>query len=175
MGTLLEIEAVADALPPEQQAELLTYLSARLARKSGLSEMEQSALVESHHQRCDAVLLELRRLDDFWDGELLADEGLEVTVELRQLLADVYDSDFGKGECLKRAIVAIETQIGNANWTKSLANFVEAAISLIRIRQSIDEQVVEEVLDLVEVHGLDPFRGTVSEPQVRKKFVIQEV
>jgi hypothetical protein len=30
MSTLLEIEAAAEALPPEQQAELIRYLSARL-------------------------------------------------------------------------------------------------------------------------------------------------
>ncbi len=38
MSTLLEIEAAADTLPPEQQAELVTLLSARLARTSGPSE-----------------------------------------------------------------------------------------------------------------------------------------
>ena len=37
MSTLLEIEAVADTLPPEQQAELVTFLTARLARASGAS------------------------------------------------------------------------------------------------------------------------------------------
>ncbi len=38
MSTLLEIEAVADTLPPEQQAELVTFLTARLARTSSASE-----------------------------------------------------------------------------------------------------------------------------------------
>ena len=38
MSTLLEIEAVADTLPPEQQAELVTFLTARLARTSGTSD-----------------------------------------------------------------------------------------------------------------------------------------
>ena len=38
MSSLLEIEAVADTLPPEQQVELVTFLTARLARTSGSSE-----------------------------------------------------------------------------------------------------------------------------------------
>lgn len=130
---------------------------------------------DDFRRTCDALLLELRRLDDFWSDEVLADEGLEVTVEVRQLLSDVFVCEWGKGDCLKRAVVAIESQIGNTNWTKPLAKFVEAAISLLRLRYLIDEQVVEEILDLVEAHGLDPFRGTVSQPQVRKQFVIQEV
>ena len=130
---------------------------------------------DDFRKKCDALLLELRRLDDYWIDEQLADEGLEVTVELRQLLSDVYVCEWGKSDCLKRSVVVIESQIGNASWTKPLAKFVEAAISLIRLRYLIDEQVVEEILDLVEAHGLDPFRGTVSQPQVRKQFVIQEV
>jgi len=36
MSTLLEIEAAAEALPPEQQAELIRYLSARLQPAEGL-------------------------------------------------------------------------------------------------------------------------------------------
>ena len=40
MSTLLEIEAVADTLPPEPQAELVTFLTARLARTNGSSESD---------------------------------------------------------------------------------------------------------------------------------------
>lgn len=175
MSSLPEIEAVANALPPEQQAELLTFLAARLSRKFGKSKSDIDSSVELGHRKCDELILELRRLDEFWNGDDLADEGLEVTVEVRQLLDDIYDINWGKGDCLKRAVVAIQSQIGNAIWTKPLATFVDAAVQIIRQRRLIDEQVVEEVLDLVEASGLDPFRGTVSEPQVRKRFVIQEV
>ena len=35
MNTLPEIEAAADALPPEQQQELLLFLAARLRAKAG--------------------------------------------------------------------------------------------------------------------------------------------
>jgi hypothetical protein len=35
MSTLLEIEAAAEALPPEQQAELVRFLNARLQPKDG--------------------------------------------------------------------------------------------------------------------------------------------
>ena len=46
MSTLLEIEAVADMLPPEQQAELVTFLTSRLAGKSGSRESQDVALSE---------------------------------------------------------------------------------------------------------------------------------
>ena len=40
MSTLLEIEAVADSLPPEQQAELVTFLTSRLVLSAGVSELK---------------------------------------------------------------------------------------------------------------------------------------
>ena len=50
MSTLLEIEAVADTLPPEQQAELVTFLSARLARANSSSEAGGDAWVDSEQE-----------------------------------------------------------------------------------------------------------------------------
>ncbi len=46
MSTLLEIEAAADTLPPEQQAELVTFLSARLAHTNGSSEASGDGSVD---------------------------------------------------------------------------------------------------------------------------------
>ena len=60
MSTLLEVEAAADTLPPEQQAELLTFLSARLARTSGSSETGD-VLVDLEH--------EFSRLTHQWRAE----------------------------------------------------------------------------------------------------------
>lgn len=65
MSTLLEIEAVADALPPEQQAELVTFLSARLARACGASDgrdnnqldLEQEFLRLTQQWRAETELL----------------------------------------------------------------------------------------------------------------------
>ena len=50
MSTLLEIEAVADTLPPEQQAELVTFLSTRLARTNGSSEADGDVWVDSEQE-----------------------------------------------------------------------------------------------------------------------------
>ena len=61
MSTLLEIEAVADTLPPEQQAELVTFLSTRLARTNGSSEADGDVWVDSEQ--------EFLRLVQQWRGE----------------------------------------------------------------------------------------------------------
>ncbi len=63
MSTLLEIEAVADKLPLEQQAELVTFLSARLARANGAMDgrdndrLDQEFLRLAQHWRAETDLL----------------------------------------------------------------------------------------------------------------------
>ena len=51
MSTLLEIEAAAEALPPDQKAELLRFLAAHL--RSGLPQPKKARLVR---QAGDALL-----------------------------------------------------------------------------------------------------------------------
>ena len=50
MSTLLEIEAVADSLPPEQQAELVTFLTSRLARTSVPLKPDDDSLEQSERE-----------------------------------------------------------------------------------------------------------------------------
>ena len=68
MSTLLEIEAVADTLPPEQQAELVTFLSARLARASGTSDGRDDAWVDLEQ--------EFLRLTQQWRAETVFSSSL---------------------------------------------------------------------------------------------------
>ena len=70
MSTLLEIEAAADTLPPEQQAELATFLSARLARTSGPSETGGDESVD--------LELEFSRLTQQWRAETAFSSSLTV-------------------------------------------------------------------------------------------------
>ena len=50
MSTLLEIEAVAETLPREQQAELVTFLTSRLAKAGGLSESNEDPVCDSERE-----------------------------------------------------------------------------------------------------------------------------
>ena len=69
MSTLLEIEAVADSLPPEQQAELVTFLTSRLARTSGPLKPDDDSLDQSER--------EFSRLTESEKGTRLFDCGSE--------------------------------------------------------------------------------------------------
>ena len=94
---------------------------------------------------------------------------------MEQLLRDLYKCPWGKDECLKRIVVALRSQIGNAVWTRSHVAFLDEALRLVRGRYVVDESAVREVMSLVTRHGLDKYRGTISEPAVRKRYKIVEV
>lgn len=62
MSTLLEIEAATDALPPEQQAELVMFLSARRAYANGSRESSSNSLVDLEQ--------DFSRLTQQWRSEM---------------------------------------------------------------------------------------------------------
>ena len=114
-------------------------------------------------------------MEDFLvDGKVI-EAGLEVFVEVEHLLERLYECPWGEGECLKRVVVAVQAQINNSWWTQAHVQFLDDIVGRLRVRYLINEAVVRECYELIELHGLDPFRGGVSEPEVRKRFRIQEV
>ena len=52
MSTLLEIEAAADALPPEHQHELVAHLSEKLAESRGIQRLTRPELEQQFSQLC---------------------------------------------------------------------------------------------------------------------------
>lgn len=123
---------------------------------------------------CDDLEAELRAIDDVMaDGEV-TEEGAGVIAEVEHHLERLYDCPFGEGESLKGVVVAIQSQLSNARWTVQHVNFLKAALLFLRARWVINDQTVDTIDDMIEEHGLDVFRGTVSEPDVVTRYIIAE-
>jgi hypothetical protein len=129
----------------------------------------------SFRRICDHLAQELNNIDDFLIKDEITDEGFEVVVEVEHLLEDLYDCPWGENECLKRTVVAIQSQVNNIHWTRQHVDFLKDIVSYLRVRYLIDEATVNACYNMLAARGLDPFRGTVSEPKVVKKYRIDEV
>jgi len=108
-------------------------------------------------------------------SEGLVDEfGLPAILHIEDLLEELFDCEWGQGEHLKRVVVAIESQTKNVEWTSSHVAFLEEVIGFLSTRYVIDEFVVSQCVVSIKSHGLDPFRGTVAEPETLRKYKIVE-
>ena len=123
---------------------------------------------------CDSLLTELSRIDDYLEDGVVSDEGLEVVVEIEHLLETLYDCPWQEGRKLKNVVMAIKSQVKNARWTAQHVGFLKHFVPFLRSRYLINEQTVRDCYDAIKTHGLDPFRGTMVEPERAKKYRIVE-
>ena len=124
---------------------------------------------------CDDIFNELRRIDAFIIEEKVSDEGAEVVTEIEALLERLYDCGYGQGESLKRAVVAVQSQVNNARWDRRHVEFLREFVRYLRVRYLVDEAAVNVCYEIMKAQGLDPFRGTICEPSVLKRYRIEEV
>ncbi|SRR5258707_3229313 len=124
---------------------------------------------------CDELLAELKRVDDYFEDDVVSEAGSGVILELESLLEQLYSYPWGAEECLKRIVVAIQTQINNARWTRRHVAFLKEVVRELRARYTIDEAEIAEVKEAIKRHGLNIFRGTVAEPTdaVRKYRIVE--
>jgi len=118
---------------------------------------------------------EIKRADDYLVDGSVSETGMEVVVEVEQLLDELYQTRWGKKECLKRIVVTINSQINNVRWTQAHVEFLKDILVLLRNSYLIDDSLIEECYKLIKEHGLDAFRGTISDAEVRKKYRIVEI
>lgn len=130
---------------------------------------------QAFRRLCDNILEELARIDAFVVQNELCDEGSEVVAEVEALLEVLYACPYGQGESLKRVVVAIQSQVNNARWDRRHVSFLRDVFRFLRVRYLVDEATVKTCYDFMKERGLDPFRGTICEPQVVKRYRIQEV
>lgn len=123
---------------------------------------------------CDELVAAASRLDEYLQNDLIADEGLEVVVQVEHLLEVLYECKWGESESLKRIVVAIQSQVNNAKWTKQHVEFLKDIVLLVRGRYLIDPPFVNECMDLIAEHGLDEFRGIMS-GEVVHRFRLEPV
>lgn len=167
---VIPVQTTARAKSAQEAADQ----SGRVAGRQRVA-AERSQTYQVFRQICDDLRRELQRAKDFLvDGKVI-EAGLEVIVEVEHLWERLYECPWGEGECLKRVVVAVQAQLNNSCWTQAHVQFLDDIVGRLRVRYLINEAVVRECHELIELHGLDPFRGGVSEPEVRKRFRIQEV
>jgi len=128
-------------------------------------------------QICEQVLDELEGLeaaDYLMDGKV-SDEGAGVVAEIANLLEQLFDCPFGDGESLKSVVVAIQSQTNNVDWTPEILAFLRDTMQFLRARYVVNDQTVDEVYEILKEHGLDPFRGSVSDRDMKTRYRLVEV
>jgi hypothetical protein len=124
---------------------------------------------------CEDILRELDQLKEVMvDGEL-SDDGGGDAAEILSYLDELYRCPFAEDEGLKKAVVAIQSQVQNAKWTDRHVTFLRKAISLLRVRRIIGDETIDDLYDLMDEQGLDPFRGTISDCEFTKRYRIIEI
>lgn len=124
---------------------------------------------------CDAIFEELGRIDAFFVKDEVCDEDSEVVAEVEALLEELYACPYGQGESLKAVVVAVQSQVNNVRWDRRHIDFLRDVFRFLRVRYLVDEMSVKTCYDFMKARGLEPFRGTICEPQVMKRYRIQEV
>jgi hypothetical protein len=153
-----------------------TLVTRGQARKSTVAEVPtDAASYKKFRGLCDRIIEELQNIPRFLHGDVVTDEGAEVVAEVEALLEELYDCPHGQGEALKRVVVAIQSQVNNVQWEKTHADFLMEVFTFLRVRYLIDESVVAACYDTMKEHGLDPFRGSVAESLVVKRYRIEEI
>ncbi len=191
-SAIIESEsAVRDDKSPEPSGETVRVVSAPSSvpipfskEQTGARRSSKSAPRKSPRQvtygadfrrLCDNILDELRCIGPYLvDGEV-SDEGGAVVAEIEMLLERLYACPYGDGEYLKRAVVAVQSQVNNSRWDKRHVAFLEDVFRFLRVRYLIDDAVIDTCFALMKTHDLDPFRGTICTPRVAKRYRIEEV
>lgn len=124
---------------------------------------------------CDDIDEQVRQLDAHIDQGVVSDDAAGVIAEIHDLLDALYDCPFGDGESVKSVVVALQSQVNNIQWTDAHVGFLKAALQHLRVRWIVNDQTVREIDDMIEEFGLDPFRGTVSDSEVRVRYKIEKI
>jgi hypothetical protein len=126
---------------------------------------------------CQRVLCELEDLEqsDCLAGGKVSEEGAGFIVQIDDLLESLFDCPFGQGESLKGVVVAIQSQTRNADWTQEIVSFLREAMVFLQARYAVNDQTIDEVYEIIKEHGLDPFRGTVSDEGIKTQYRLVRV
>ena len=114
------------------------------------------------------------------EAQLLFDQGIgddifPSIVEIDATLEQLYRCGYGDGDALKSIILALQSQIKNQKTTKEVVAFIVESSSFLASQRTIDDSAVDVIYKIVESHGLDSFRGTLTANHTRKRYKIVEV
>jgi hypothetical protein len=160
---------------PDSVSEPRPLVRHERGKKGSHRATSRSTADQDYRRICIELESEAMRARDHLEDGKLRDTGMEVVIEVEQLLDELYANGSGKHECLKRAVVAIGSQIYNVRWTEAQVAFLQDVANLLNASYLIDDSLVRECLKLIKSHNLELFRGTVAETEVRKNYRITEV
>ena len=144
-------------------------------QKNFFPPVQNSSGYRTFRMLCDSLVAETKELRQFVADGQVTEYGFGAIAEVSSILDELYECQWGESECLKNIVVAVRFQIGNVRWTEAHVAFLEELAVFLRARYLIDDDVVEMCYDMVDAHGLDVFRGTISEPEVVREFKVVEV
>lgn len=124
---------------------------------------------------CDDLETDLKQLDQFVVEGVVTDEGAGTAAEIQASLERLYHCPFGQSESLKSIVVAIQSQINNAIWTERHVAFLKEAVGVLRPRYVVSQETAEDIFEMIEEHGLDQFRGSLSDTGVRVRYRLEKV
>ena len=136
---------------------------------------KEVATYRAFRRLCDDIFAELEMINGFFINDEVSDEGAEVVAEVEALLEELYTCPHGQGESLKRVVVAVQSQVNNVRWERRHIEFLGDVVRFLRVRYLVNEATVETCYDMMKARGLDPFRGTICEPRVLKRYRIEAV
>ncbi len=163
----------ADSSASGSDTVSIATVPSRVPRGDARSSIDRSGF-EEFRRICSALRHEVSKAKQHLTDGVVDEFGLPAILHIEDLLDELFDCDWGQSECLQRVTVAIESQIKNVEWTSTHVGFLEEYIAFLACRYLIDEFVVSECIASIKSHGLDPFRGTVAEPERLKEYRIVE-
>jgi len=120
---------------------------------------------------CGAMVHEVARIEECLSGS--RDPSFHL-VTFEQLLDQLFECEWGQEESLARIAVAIESQVKNVEWSARHVSFLREFLAYLSTRYMVDAAVVDFCLDCIRSHGLDPFRGTLTDTDSVKQYRIVE-
>ncbi len=182
----------SSAVPPERQAKA-TAPSADLGSQLGISPAEDAPGDDGwgeHHlpriqdrearqhfsEISQKVLSELEELElaGYVANGTVTSEAAGTIAEIAKLLETMFDCPFGEEESLKSVVVAIQSQTNNVDWTRQIVDFLRDVMTFLRARYVVNDQTVDEVYQIMKEHGLDSFRGSVSDRGIKTHYHLVE-
>jgi hypothetical protein len=123
---------------------------------------------------CDEIIAEIEQLETYFQGDELDSDAAPYILEIEDALERLYSCHWGENDSLKMVVVALQSQLNNAQWDRRHVTLLRNRVAGLRKAYLIDDQFVNECYQEIDELGLNEFRGTLSEGELRKRYRIVE-
>ncbi len=102
-------------------------------------------------------------------------DGVTESIQAEEVLETIRAIDYGEPEALKKAAVAVLSQIRNVRLTESHVNYLAEAHAVLSDTISPNSEMANRIFRSAKQFGLDPYRGILSSAGALKKYKLVEV